>query len=112
MLKRLKELSFESPLVFPAPTKTGVTSENTFIFALYRMGYHTKATVHGFRGTLSTVLNEKGYNRDWIEMQLAHVQGGVRAAYNSAEYLPGRRQMLQWWADDLDRCRVDWELVG
>jgi hypothetical protein len=45
-------------------------------------------------------------------MQLAHVQGGVRAAYKAAEYLPGRRQMLQWWADHLDQCRIMGELVG
>ena len=112
VVKRLKELAHSSPLVFPAPTRSGVMSENTLLFSLYRMGYHSQATVHGFRGTASTVLNEKGYNRDWIETQLAHIQGGVRAAYNSAEYLPGRRQMLQWWADHLDQCRVMGELVG
>jgi len=112
VLKRLKEMAHDSPLVLPAPTRTGVPSENLFIYAMYRMGYHSRATVHGFRGTASTMLNEKGFNRDWIEMQLAHVQGGVRAAYNSAEYLPGRRQMLQWWADHLDQCRVMGELVG
>ena len=112
VLKRLKEMAHDSPLVLPAPTKTGVPSENVFIYAMYRMGYHSRATVHGFRGTASTLLNEKGFNRDWIEMQLAHVQSGVRAAYNSAEYLPGRRQMLQWWADHLDQCRLTGELVG
>ena len=112
VLKGLKELAHESPLVLPAPTRSGVPSENVFIYAMYRMGYHSRATVHGFRGTASTLLNEKGFNRDWIEMQLAHVQGGVRAAYNSAEYLPGRRQMLQWWADHLDQCRLMGELVG
>lgn len=112
VLKRLKEMAHDSPLVLPTPTRTGVPSENLFIYAMYRMGYHSRATVHGFRGTASTVLNEKGFNRDWIEMQLAHVQGGVRAAYKAAEYLPGRRQMLQWWADHLDQCRIMGELVG
>jgi hypothetical protein len=77
------------------------------IFALYRMGYHSRATVHGFRTTASTILNEHQFNRDWIEMQLAHVEGGVRAIYNAAEWLPGRRQMMCWWADYLDRAALD-----
>jgi len=59
--------------------------------------------VHGFRGVASTVLNENGFESDWIERQLAHVEGNAsRAAYNAAEWLPQRRRMLQWWADHLD----------
>ena len=51
----------------------------------------------------STILNEQGFNRDWIERQLAHTErDGVRAAYNYAEYLPERRKMMQVWADFLD----------
>jgi integrase len=73
------------------------------IYALYRMGYHSRATVHGFRGTASTILNEHGFNRDWIERQLAHSdRDGVRAAYNTAEWLHNRRTMLEWWSDYLD----------
>jgi integrase len=79
-----------------------VISENTLLFALYRMGYHSRATVHGFRSTASTVLNEHGFNRDWIEMQLAHFDGSVRGAYNAAEWLPGRRKMMCWWANFLE----------
>lgn len=86
ILKELKGLAGASPLIFPAPTKEGVISQNTLIYALYRMGFHSRATVHGFRGTASTILNENGFNRDWIERQLAHVENnGVRAAYNTAE---------------------------
>jgi integrase len=63
-------------------------------------------TPHGFRSMASTLLNENGFNRDWIERQLAHVEGNsVRAAYNYAEYLPERRNMMQWWADYLDTLR-------
>jgi integrase len=78
-------------------------SENTILFALYRMGYRGRATGHGFRGTASTIMNEYGWNRDAIERQLAHGEkDAVRAAYNSAQYLPERREMLQAWADYLD----------
>jgi integrase len=78
-------------------------SENTMLFALYRMGYRSKLTGHGFRSTASTILNENGYQPDVIERQLAHCERNkVRAAYNHAQYLPERRKMMQWWADYLD----------
>lgn len=103
ILEELKRLSGNSPYILPAKTKEGVISQNTLIYALYRMGYHSRATVHGFRGTASTILNENGFNRDWIERQLAHAErDGVRAAYNSAEWLPDRRKMLLWWSDHLE----------
>ena len=47
-------------------------SENTMLYAIYRMGYRTHATVHGFRATMSTLLNEKEYNADVIERLLSH----------------------------------------
>lgn len=78
-------------------------SENTMLYALYRMGYHSRTTCHGFRSTASTILNENGFHADVIERQLAHCERNpVRAAYNHAQYLPERRKMIQWWADYLD----------
>ena len=76
--------------------------------ALRRMGYQKdEMSVHGFRSIASTLLNELGYNRDWIERQLAHGERNeARAAYNYAEYLPERRRMMQEWADYLDRLRT------
>ena len=107
VLAKLRKLNPRHDQVFPAPTRSKVISENTMLYALYRMGYHGRATVHGFRKTASTVLNEQHYNRDWIEMQLAHAEGSVRSIYNAAEWLPGRREMMQWWADYLDRRRAE-----
>lgn len=82
------------------------------IYALYRLGYHSRQTVHGFRGLASTWANEqlvefgkppvwvRKYHEDWVEMQLAHSEENeVRGAYNSAEYIVPRRQMMQDWAD-------------
>lgn len=81
-------------------------SNNTMLYALYRLGYHSRATVHGFRGVASTWLNEAGYASDWIERQLAHDERDqVRGAYNSAQYLTGRRKMMADWADALDAWR-------
>jgi integrase len=84
-------------------------SANTLIFAMYRMGYHSRATVHGFRGLASTVLNESGmWSPDAIERQLAHVPGdGVRSAYNAAQYLSERRRMMEWWSAWLEVKKVE-----
>lgn len=84
-------------------SKSLVISENRMLDVMYRVGLRGKATVHGFRGLASTVLNESGlFEPDWIEFQLAHAARGVRAAYNSARYLVHRRKMMVWWADYLD----------
>ncbi|HVW74225.1 MAG TPA: integrase arm-type DNA-binding domain-containing protein [Rhizomicrobium sp.] len=105
VIRRLKELSPDSPYLFPADTRNGVISENTMLYALYRMGYHSRQTTHGLRRCASTILNETGhFEPDWIETQLAHIdQNKVRGAYNAALYLKHRRTMLQWWADFIDR---------
>jgi integrase len=60
-------------------------------------------TVHDLRRTGSTLLNELGFNRDWIEKCLAHEEGrSSRGVYNKAEYELQRRHMLQEWADVID----------
>lgn len=60
-------------------------------------------TVHDLRRTGSTLLNEMGFNSDWIEKCLAHEDGrSSRGVYNKAEYEPQRRHMLQEWADMID----------
>jgi hypothetical protein len=70
------------------------------LYALYRMGYHSKATVHGFRAVFSTMANEKGFDGDVIEKALAHEQRNkVRAAYHRSEYLEQRRELMQWWGN-------------
>jgi integrase len=104
ILRELRKLAGSSRYVLPSATKSGVISENTMIFGLYRLGYHSRLTVHGFRGTASTILNEQGFNADWIERQLAHVEENkIRGAYNAAEWLEGRREMMAWWSSFLER---------
>ena len=71
------------------------------------MGYRSRATIHGFRSLASSILNESGkWNPDAIERQLAHSEKDqVRAAYNRANYLEERKQMMQWYADHLDELK-------
>ncbi len=78
-------------------------SENTLNGALKRMGYKNLLTGHGIRATISTALNELGYPKEWIEVQLSHADPNkIRAAYNHADYVEQRRMMMQEWADRLD----------
>lgn len=113
LLREILPLAGNGPLVFPGDAKGGAMSANTMIYALYRLGYHGRATVHGFRGMGSTILNERGFNSDWIERQLAHVErDDVRAAYNSAQWLKERREMMQWWSDYLDERAAEDDILG
>lgn len=108
ILKELQPYSGSGKLLFPSiRTDTRPLSDATVLNALRRMGYaKDEMCTHGFRSIASTLLNELGYNRDWIERQLAHGErNDVRAAYNYAEYLPERRRMMQEWADYLTELK-------
>lgn len=100
ILNQLKEINGRYDHVLPGiKNPKDSISSNTMIYAIYRMGYHSRATAHGFRATASTILNEMGYNRDAIERQLAHVESNkVRAAYNRAEYLDECAIIMQDWS--------------
>lgn len=112
ILKTVAEMQQSERWVFPGVR--GPMSENTMLYALYRMGYHRRATIHGMRGLGSTVLHEDGrWRSEAIEKQLAHDDNDqVRAAYNSAEYWPERVRMMNWWSDYLEGQRGLGELLG
>ena len=103
LLEQVQAIAGESRYLFPGVNPCKTMSNNTMLFALYRLGYKGKMTGHGFRAVASTILNEQGYRADVIERQLAHTErNAVRAAYNRAEYLPERRKMMQDWADYIE----------
>jgi len=109
ILREMKPVTGSGRFVFPSPrTAKRPLSDNGMLAALRRMGFEQGVlTVHGFRSTASTLLNEQGWHPDAIERQLAHSErDGVRAAYNYAEYLPERRKMMQFWSDYLDNLRA------
>ena len=108
ILAELHQYTGGGRYLFPSMrANTATISDVTLLAALRRLGYgKDEMTVHGFRSMASTLLNEQGYNRDWIEKQLAHGERDtVRASYNFAQYLPERRKMMQEWADYLDELR-------
>jgi integrase len=108
ILTELHKITKKRPFVFESALKPTVpVSENTINAALVDMGYKGRQVAHGFRKVASTVLNEAGFNRDWIERQLAHYKDDVRGVYNKAEYLDDRRRMMCWYADHLDAIEAD-----
>jgi len=104
VLEQLKAISYGRDLLFPGERNhTKHMSNNTILYALYRMGYHGRMTGHGFRGVASTILHENDWPHDHIEVQLAHKESDdTSAAYNHARYLKQRVKMMQWWADYID----------
>jgi integrase len=115
ILQELQAYKGSGKYLFPSTRSSQrPMSENTVLGALRRLGYTTtEMTGHGFRSMASTLLNEKGWNRDAIERQLAHAErNNIRAAYNYAEYLPDRHNMMQWWADYLDKLRAGAEIIS
>lgn len=115
VLDKLAPLTGKGKYVFPGERSAlRPMSENTVNAALRRLGYGKEEfTGHSFRKIASTLLNESHlWHRDAIERQLAHGERDeVRAAYNYAEHLPERIEMMQWWADYLDKLRVGADVI-
>ena len=82
-------------------------SDNSFNAALRRMGYtKEEVTAHGFRVSASSILNSRGYDGDVVEAVLAHQDKNIiRRTYNRATYWDQRVQLMQEWADMLDKFR-------
>jgi integrase len=108
ILEEIRPLTGRGKYIFPSErSQDRAISSNTLNAALRRMGY-TKEEIcsHGFRALASTRLNELGFNKDWIERQLAHGERDkIRASYNHAEHLAQRRNMMTAWADHLDALK-------
>lgn len=115
LLNELEPLTGDGRLLFPSLTSAArPISDNTLNAALRRLGYTNEQHVaHGFRSTASTLLNELDWKPDLIELQLAHAERNkVRAAYNRAERLAERRNMMQAWADYLDGLKAGGKVVA
>ncbi|MBL7638001.1 tyrosine-type recombinase/integrase [Atlantibacter hermannii] len=104
LLGDIHQLTGRGKYIFPGRNDAKKPmSEASINQVIKRIGYNGMVTGHGFRHTMSTILHEQGYNTAWIETQLAHVdKNSIRGTYNHAQYLDGRSEMLQWYADYMD----------
>ncbi|MDP2225800.1 integrase arm-type DNA-binding domain-containing protein [Nitrosomonas sp.] len=115
ILQSIHPLTGDGQYIFPSIRSAArPMSENTINAALRRMGYEKdEMTGHGFRSMASTLLHEQGWPHEAIERQLAHAERNkVVAAYNYAEHLPKRKEMMRWWADYLDELAVGAKVVN
>lgn len=104
VIRKLRDVTGGGRWLFPSPRGRGCMSENGVRVALRGLGFGKDViTPHGFRAMFSTVANEHGWDRDVIERQLAHVEANkIRGAYNHAEYMDKRVELLQWWSNYLE----------
>ena len=105
VLERIRQINPHGDLVFPTQSyRAKPLSENTLKGALTRMGYKEIADPHGFRASFSTLANtSRLWTSEAIERQLTHTEKNkVKGAYDHAEHLEQRTEMMQWWADQLD----------
>jgi integrase len=110
VLERLKELSGDSPYLFPSQFVAGhPISDAAFGNLLKQLGYKNLHTPHGFRASAMTImLEELEIKEKVIESQLGHVTSNKNGtSYDRAEYIRKRRIVMQQWADFLDRIVVD-----
>ncbi len=113
ILAELKSIAGNSRYLLPGRNPNKPISNNTLLFALYRLGYKGKMTGHGFRAVASTALNESGlFSPDAIERQLTHGERNeVRGAYNRAEYLPERKRIMMWWSNHIEALEKGDEVI-
>ena len=115
ILREIQSLTGRGRYVFPSERGSGrPMSENTINAALRRLGYaKEEMTGHGFRSMASTLLHELVLPHAAIERQLAHGERNkVSASYNFAEHLPGRRKVMQQWADYLDKLKTGADVIA
>ncbi len=112
LLKELKTFTHYSEYLFPSDISRSKTlSNNTLNHALKNLGYDGEIVTHGFRHVASTILHEHisehGFHSDIIERQMAHGErNDVKAAYNHAQHLRERKELMQWYADFLDDIKT------
>ncbi len=110
LFEELKKSNGNREYVFPSlPRPHKPMSNNTILFALGRMGYKSRMTGHGFRSLALGVLKEKlGYSHEIADRQLAHVpKNSTDRAYDRAQFLPQRIEMMQEYASYLDKVYLD-----
>lgn len=108
LLDIVRPISGHREFVFPSDKSPRLPANSQSANrALARMGFHGRLVSHGLRALASTTLNEQGFNSDVIEAALAHVdKNSIRAAYNRAEYLDRRREMMNWWSLRIEHCAL------
>lgn len=106
VLAKVKALGLSNTYVFYNTSTQKPLSENFCTQLLERLGYKGVMTGHGFRGLASTTLHERQFEHKAIELQLAHDSDNkVSKAYNGAELLPYRIDMMNEWGQMVENAK-------
>ncbi len=104
VLKTIQSISGKYEVLFPSAISTKRPMSDVSMIKMMKKFSEGKMTPHGVRHLGSTILNENGFQGDWVERQLSHIEENkIRGTYNKAEYLTQRTTMMQWWADYLEK---------
>jgi len=109
VLESLRQITGPDGMIFKSiRSKTGYISNNTLNMALKRMGFDERMCGHGFRSLALTNIQERlKVDLRVVDRQLAHIEKNkVTAAYNRAEYWDERVEMMQRWADLIDKKKL------
>lgn len=106
LIEIMKPISGHREHIFPGTRDPKKPMNNqTANMALKRMGFAGILVAHGLRSLASTTLNEQGFNSDLIEAALAHTdKNEVRRAYNRADYVERRRELMEWWSQHIENA--------
>ncbi|MGJ3275829.1 integrase domain-containing protein [Enterobacter sp. UPMP2060] len=102
ILESMKPISGHREWVFPSiKAPLSHMHEQTANAAIIRMGFGGELVAHGMRSIARTAAEEAGKFRiEVLEAALAHSKKDeIIAAYNRAEYLAERIELMQWWSD-------------
>jgi integrase len=115
LIESLKPMAGESPFVFPGnrnPIKQHI-HRDSLSKVLRENGLQGVTVTHGFRATFRTIARERlRAVPDVLEAQLAHAKKDeIQAAYDRAQFLEERHELIQKWADYLDQIQVTGNVV-
>ena len=114
ILETLKPISGHRIHIFPSDIDPKNHANSASVnMALKRMGYRGKLVSHAFRSVASTILNDKGFDSDIIEVALAHQdKNATREAYNNAKYIERRRVLMRNWSDIIEEAATGTNSAG
>ncbi len=102
ILEKMQPISGHREWVFPSiKAPLNHMHEQTANAAIIRMGFGGELVAHGMRSIARTAAEESGkFRTEVLEAALAHSKKDeIIAAYNRAEYLVDRTELMQWWSD-------------
>ena len=114
LLRNIQPLTGSGMYVFPGErSHDRPISDNSVRSALYALGFGKEQTWHGFRASARTmIVDELNLDPLAIEANLAHaVKDSNGRSYNRTQYLKQRFDIVQQWADLLDRLARGAEII-